>query len=195
MLTSIAAVVLGYGLGCIPSAYIAGRLSRGEDIRRLGDGNVGVDNAVRNLGTRAGALVFSGDVFKGALAILLSRILGASELITLSSGLAVVVGHSWPVTLQFRGGRGAAPTLGVMLALIPIASLLLMAVGILYYLLKHNSIVACAIFFAPLPLLAWWMGYPYSLVNYAIGVPVLLGMIHVYKVVLPQYLQQRAASR
>ena len=99
-------VVLGYFLGSIPTAYIAGRLLKGRDIRHMGDGNVGARNAFHELGPKAGVAIGIVDAGKGALAILVAQAANIPQVAVLLTGAAAVIGHNWPVFLGFRGGRG-----------------------------------------------------------------------------------------
>ncbi|MFC1992976.1 glycerol-3-phosphate acyltransferase [Chloroflexota bacterium] len=115
------AITIGYLLGSIPFAYIAGQLIKGTDIRQLGGGNVGALNTMREVGTVAGFAVLLADMAKGTLAVLVAHWLGLSQIFLFIVGFAAVVGHNWPVFLKFNGGMGASTTLGVLLALTPFA--------------------------------------------------------------------------
>jgi len=110
-------VMIGsYLLGSFPTAYFVAQKAQGLDIRRVGSGNVGSTNAVRILGVPLGLLVFVADVLKGAIPALLGRWLGGDTLGILA-GAAALIGHIFPVWLQFTGGKGVATALGVALAL------------------------------------------------------------------------------
>ncbi|HAZ28108.1 TPA: acyl-phosphate glycerol 3-phosphate acyltransferase [Candidatus Acetothermia bacterium] len=115
--------VLGYLLGGVPTAYVAGRL-RGVDIRRRGSGNVGGTNALRVLGWKVGVGVMALDAAKGYLAVaLLPRLPlpgGEPVYLGLGAGAAVVFGHVFSPYLGFRGGKGVATAAGVLLALAPL---------------------------------------------------------------------------
>ena len=115
----ILAVLIAYLLGSVPFAYIVARATRGIDIRQTGAGNVGAMNVWREAGASAGASVLVLDAAKGSLAILFANTLGVPLFVVMVSGVAAIIGHNWPVFLQFQGGRGAATTLGVMLAVMP----------------------------------------------------------------------------
>lgn len=116
--------VLGYALGGLPVAYLAGRL-RGVDLRRLGSGNVGGTNALRVLGWKVGIAVMALDVAKGYVAAgLLPRLPvleGPPVYLGLCAGLAAVLGHVFSPYLRLRGGKGVAAAAGVSLALAPFA--------------------------------------------------------------------------
>ena len=115
----IVALLCSYLIGSVPTAYVFGRVLRGIDIRNYGSGNVGATNALRVLGKGPGALVLAIDTFKGIVAVL---VLSAGFDIVpvwqkMLLGLAAVAGHNWTVFLQFRGGKGIATSLGVLMGL------------------------------------------------------------------------------
>jgi len=174
-------IITGYLLGSIPTAYIAGRLLRGEDIRRMGDENSGAANTFRELGGKAGITVGIIDAAKGFLAVLIAQASGASQGFVLITGAAAVVGHNWPVFIGFRGGRGGATTIGVLLLLIPKPMLVLAAPAILVLLLKRNVIIASAVLFAPLSLIGWWTGASVPFILYSIALPCLVGFTHLIR--------------
>jgi len=171
-------VILGYILGSIPTAYIAGRLIRSEDIRQLGDGNMGARNAFHQLGARTGLAVGVIDAVKGILAVLIAQTTGISQASILLTGTAAVIGHNWPAFLGFRGGRGESTTIGVLLAVITQPMLIAGGVAIAVLLKTRNVIKASAAMFIPLPLICWWLAAPGLLVSYSIGLPCLVGFTH-----------------
>lgn len=171
-------VISGYLLGAIPTAYIAGRLLRGEDIRQMGDGNAGAANAWRELGVKAGIAVFSVDVGKGFLAILIAQAAGVSQMAILVTGTAAVIGHNWPVFTGFRGGRGESTTIGILLTLLFQPMLIVAVPAISVLLLRKNVTLASAFLFIPLPLVCWWYGTSGILVVYSLALPSLVGVTH-----------------
>ncbi len=175
-------VLIGYFLGSIPTAYIAGHLLKGVDIRGIGDGNAGAANAFRQLGTKTGIAVGIIDAGKGALAILIAQAAGISQLAVLTTGVATVIGHNWSVFTGFRGGRGESTTIGILLTLITQPMLIVGGPALLALLLKHNVTLASAILFIPLPLICWWAGVPGVLVTYSIGLPCLVGFTHFLRI-------------
>ena len=115
-LTYVLAIVGGYLLGSIPFGVIATRLAGVGDIRKVGSGNIGATNVLRT-GRRDLALItLIGDGGKGAAAVLLARWLLQSEEAACLAGGAAMFGHVFPVWLKFRGGKGVATFLGVLLA-------------------------------------------------------------------------------
>ena len=168
-------ILLGYFLGSIPTAYIAGRLLKGRDIRQVGDGNVGAANAFRQLGAKAGAGVFLVDAGKGALAILIAQAASIPLVAVLLTGAAAVIGHNWSVFIGFRGGRGESTTIGVLLAIITQPMLILAGPALATLLIKRNVILSSCVLFIPLPLVCWWLGLPGVLVSYSIALSCLVG--------------------
>ncbi len=127
---SVVAVVLAYLAGSIPSAVWAGKIFHGIDVREHGSGNAGATNTVRVLGWKTGIPVLVFDLFKGWLAAMLPRFLGAAAegseqmmVLQIGCGLAAIIGHVFPLFAGFRGGKGVATTFGVLLALHPLLTL------------------------------------------------------------------------
>lgn len=114
MLRITLGILISYLVGSIPWAYIFGRLLKGIDIRQFGSGNVGATNALRVLGTGPGIVVLVLDILKGVLTVV---ILGQTEILSIVFGLCCICGHNWTVFLKFKGGKGVATTLGVLLGL------------------------------------------------------------------------------
>ena len=110
---------LSYLLGAIPTAYLFGKIAKGIDIRQHGSGNVGATNAFRILGKKVGAIVLLLDILKGTLAITVIGNLFHFDKVFLRVllGVMVVIGHNWTVFLQFKGGKGIATSLGVLVGL------------------------------------------------------------------------------
>jgi len=108
---------LGYLFGSFPSGYLAGRITKGVDIRSLGSGSTGATNVLRHIGKRAAIAVFLIDVFKGVLSILLAKYFLLNDSWQVAIGLSTLIGHIWPVWLNWRGGKAVATGLGIFLGL------------------------------------------------------------------------------
>jgi len=124
MLLIITAIIISYLIGSVPTGYLFGKLLRGIDIRNFGSGNIGATNAWRVLGKKTGTLVLLIDLLKGALPVVLvadfflSRGVDISpEAFRLILALSCISGHNWTVFLKFKGGKGVATTLGVLIGL------------------------------------------------------------------------------
>ena len=146
---SIAVIILvGYLIGSVPAGYLAGCIG-GIDVRKVGSGNIGATNVLRILGKRYGYPVFLFDFLKGVAAVEMSILIfdrchpGASrELSAILAGVASVIGHSYPVWLNFKGGKGVATSVGVLFALIPFAALSFGIVWIATFLTSRYVSVA-----------------------------------------------------
>jgi glycerol-3-phosphate acyltransferase PlsY len=131
-------VTAGYLSGSLPFGLWIGRLARGVDIRTMGSGNLGATNVYRSLGPGLGVLTLLLDIAKGALPVWLlphasfaAAFPGGPEWCRLAVGLAAVAGHVWTFLAGFRGGKGVAATVGVLLALAPAAFGIFVAVFVL----------------------------------------------------------------
>ena len=116
----LAAVTLGYFAGSIPFAFLVAR-RRGIDLRRSGSGNVGATNVLRTSGVPLAVTAMMLDAMKGAVAVLIAQRLTEGPATPVAAGLAAIVGHVYPVWLQFRGGKGVATAAGVFAVLTPLA--------------------------------------------------------------------------
>lgn len=125
----LAGQVVGYLIGGIPFAYLVVRWRTGQDIRTIGSGNVGATNAGRLLGFQYFILVFLLDFAKGALPVLAAKALSDSGRLSGADylpevvGFATILGHLFPIYLGMKGGKGVATTIGVLLCLVPYATL------------------------------------------------------------------------
>lgn len=142
-------LVLGsYLIGAIPFAYIVTKLFMGIDIRTVGSKNVGFSNVYRIAGPGPGVLVLIGDIGKGAAAVWLARRMGGADWVLVLAGLLAVVGHSWTVFLNFKGGKGVATACGVLFSLMPVEGLLSVAIFVTMVgfsrMISLGSIVAAA---------------------------------------------------
>jgi glycerol-3-phosphate acyltransferase PlsY len=193
-MSAVFSIMLAYLLGSIPPAYLVAH-ARGIDIRKVGDANVGAANVMRCLGFAPAAFTFSADVAKGALAILIARHLSGQESVVLFAGVAVVAGHNWPITLGFRGGRGAATTIGVLFALLPIhvGIMFPLAAGTLW--LSRNYTLSSVVMFATVPFFAYFTGAFSYLCAYAAALPCIVGLTTLARVhaLDPQLVRQSKA--
>lgn len=120
----ILCLAIGYLFGLFQTAYIYGKL-HGIDIRQHGSGNAGTTNTLRVLGTKAGLIVFAGDVLKCALAVIVCSLLfGKSHpdmvyLFKLYAAAGAILGHNFPFYMNFKGGKGIAATAGLLLSFHP----------------------------------------------------------------------------
>lgn len=108
--------VFGYLLGSIPSGVVLTRIMGLGDLRQIGSGNIGATNVLRTGNKAAAALTLIFDAAKGAIAVLLARFITGEDAVQVAA-LAAMIGHCYPIWLKFKGGKGVATFLGLMLAL------------------------------------------------------------------------------
>ncbi len=149
------ALIAAYFLGSIPSAYVVGRLRKGIDIRTVGSRNMGAMNVFYRLGFGWGLLVLLVDMGKGAAAVALARWLGVPVWSELLAGAISVVGHSFPVWLGFRGGKGGATLIGVLLFLMPWGIPIGVAIFLVILLLTRFPTLSYGIALLCFPFIAW----------------------------------------
>ncbi|MDD5595865.1 MAG: glycerol-3-phosphate 1-O-acyltransferase PlsY [Candidatus Omnitrophica bacterium] len=120
----IPAIIISYLIGSIPTAYLFGKIFKGIDIRDFGSGNVGATNALRVFGKRAGISVLLIDIFKGVVPVIFIADLCLAktsilpgEALRFILGLICICGHNWTIFLNFKGGKGVATSLGVLIGL------------------------------------------------------------------------------
>ena len=176
---SLLSIIIAYLLGSIPFAYIIGKL-RGLDVRQVGDRNVGTFNVFRHAGMGAGIATLVAEVGKGALAIVVAKLLSVNEWVVLGAGVAAVIGHNWPVFLHFRGGRGLAVVIGALLALLPIEMLIAAAISLVVLYATRNTIWFGVAMFIPLVLLSLLFRERVSLIIYSMALPCLAGLAHLW---------------
>lgn len=174
--------VVSYLLGSIPFGIVASRIA-GVDVREHGSGNIGATNVLRVLGKKYGYPVFLGDVLKGFVAVrfalaLASRSGADSSLIGILAAICAIVGHSFPVWLGFKGGKGVATSAGAGLGLVPLAILLVALVwGICFFLSRIVSL-ASVVAAGALPLAVWFIYHSGSLTIFALIIAALVVARH-----------------
>jgi glycerol-3-phosphate acyltransferase PlsY len=154
------AILVAYGIGSTPFAWLLARSWGGNDLRRVGSGNVGAANVFRASGLTAGALTALLDVAKGAASVLVAHRLDGGPATAAVAGMAAIVGHIYPFWLRFRGGKGVATACGVFAVLTPaaIAPALTVFVGTVW-LTKYVSLGSLLATLA-LPPIAYATGSP-----------------------------------
>ena len=167
------AIIGAYLIGSIPSAYIMGRLRKGIDIRKVGTRNMGAMNVFYQVGFAAGITVLAVDISKGVAAVALARWLGVPLVAQLLAGATVVIGHGFPVFLKFRGGRGGATCIGVLVFLMPWGIPFYAAIFGICLLLTHYPTLSYSLAFLCFPFLAWLKYHSPELIVFSIGILVL----------------------
>ncbi|EAS51048.1 membrane protein, putative [Aurantimonas manganoxydans SI85-9A1] len=139
----LACVAGGYLVGSIPFGLIFARLFGLGDIRKIGSGNIGATNALRTGNKPMAALTLAGDVLKGTVPVLIASRWGGEAAIL--AGLAAFLGHLFPVWVGFKGGKGVATYLGILLGIAPIGVLVFAVVWLsVAFLFRYSSLAALA---------------------------------------------------
>ena len=124
MIISIFALLIGYLIGSIPFGLVLTKAAGLGDIRKIGSGNIGATNVLRTGRKDLALLTLILDAGKAAIIALLFKYISQNEIIGVLSGVAAIIGHNYPVWLKFKGGKGVAATLGLMIAMTPCVGVL-----------------------------------------------------------------------
>ena len=172
--TALTTALVAYALGSFPTAYLVGRLVRGIDLRRAGEGNVGARNAFHEVGPGWGVAVTAVDIGKGAAVALLY---GRSPLWQLGVAAAfLVIGHAYPVWLRFVGGKGLASAGGFLMALFPWAALIGAGACGAVWLLTHRFLPTVVAMAVVTFLAAPFTGGEWPVIGVALGAFVLVAL-------------------
>jgi glycerol-3-phosphate acyltransferase PlsY len=178
-------LVGSYLLGSVPSAYLAGKWSRGIDIRRHGSGNVGATNLLRSTSKRVALPVIIFDSAKGMIMVVVAWQLGLGVTEQLVVGIVAIVGHNWPVFLRFSGGRGVITTMGVAFLLPIVNSLVPLRVSFLISVL-YGSIALVSAYYKRLPLGIFIIVAIFPLVTWGLigSLPLTLGYLGMFLILV-----------
>ena len=166
-------IFVGYILGSLPVAYVVARVW-GINILEVDTRNPGAANVFRQVGPLPGAIVFCGDIAKGAFAVLLARWLGPSDWIALAAGGAALVGHWFPVFLGFRGGMGLDTSMGIAYGIMPIPATIALPIGFAALRITRSSTHTVGSAFAGFFVAALALGHSPSLVLAVVAIPFLI---------------------
>ena len=161
-------VICSYLLGSIPSAYIAGKIKKGFDIRKQGSGNVGATNTLVTVGAFAAIIVYAFDLLKGLLPVLVAKRYFGTEIAMGLAGLAAVVGHDFPVFLSFKGGKGVATTTGAVFGINARIMWILIAAWIIFVFTTDYFIISSLLCLLFLPVLMYMFGLSMTYVVFGI---------------------------
>ena len=162
---NVSAIIAAYLIGSLSFAVIVSKYYGMDDPRTYGSGNPGATNVLRSGKKKAAALTLLGDALKGLVAVILARCLqdalNLSDFAIAAVAVAALVGHMWPLFFGFKGGKGVATALGVLLALSPATALVCATIWlVMAFGFKVSSLAALAATVAA-PLVAFWL-MPYS---------------------------------
>jgi glycerol-3-phosphate acyltransferase PlsY len=170
------ALILGYLLGSIPFGLILTRLAGTEDLRSIGSGNIGATNVLRTGRKGLAAATLLLDALKGTVAVIIAGYLAGPEAAMLA-GLGAFLGHLFPVWLKFKGGKGVAVYIGILIGLFWPAALLFCAVWLLTAVISRYSSLSALVASLITPIFLWWFGHP-TLADFFVVLTVLLFTMH-----------------
>lgn len=160
--------VLGHVCGSVPSGLWLVQAFHGIDIRNYGSKNIGTTNVFRTVGPKTAVLVLIADAFKGILAVGIMSYFFHNPLLDVVTALGALLGHNYSLFLGFKGGKGVATALGLLIFMMPkvaVASFGIWLVGVLLTRYVSLGSIMAAIFTPPL---AWYLGYPSAYVIFSV---------------------------
>lgn len=172
-------LIASYVVGSIPCGLILGKLIWNTDLRQYGSGNIGATNAWRTIGKQAGIVIFVCDLLKGVIGVSLGHYLVGTDMAAIIGGLMTIVGHSASIFMGFKGGKGVATGLGVLLMLMPIISIIVFALWLIIVLFTGLVSLASVIAAICVPVLIWI--FDLSLVYGIFGVLAALCVVYRHK--------------
>jgi len=183
-MTTTLALLFGYLLGSIPFGLILTRLTGGPDVRSIGSGNIGATNVLRTGNKKIAALTLLGDILKGTVAVLVTShvaraypAFGLPAYAVLAAAFGAFLGHLFPVWLRFKGGKGVATYIGVLLGLAWPAALIFCAIWLAVAYLTRYSSLSALIASALTPATLYLLGRPHIAVLFLV-LTVVLWIMH-----------------
>lgn len=175
---NIMAGLIAYLIGNLSSAYFIVKIFKNDDIRNYGSGNPGATNALRVYGKKIGALTLILDLLKGLVAVYIGGLIGG-DFGKFISGIAVVLGHDWPVLLGFKGGKGIATSIGVLLAINPLTALACLLLGLPIIIISRYVSLGSVSIAALLPLIGYFTKRPFD--KRFLIMNIVLGLLALFK--------------
>src|SRR6185312_2628436 len=177
-------VIAAYLLGSIPTSVWIGRRFYSKDVREFGSGNAGATNTLRTLGKKAGAIVLLIDIFKGWLAVALVTLSnypqhsGERIHLEVALALAAIIGHIFPIYVGFKGGKGVATTMGIIIGISPVIALLCMIVFAIVLIVSHYVSLASMLAVGSFPL--WIMAISNNHYSWLIAFSIVLPLLVIF---------------
>ncbi len=178
-------IILAYLIGAIPTGYIFARILRGIDIRQYGSGSTGATNTYRVIGKIPGLVALIIDILKGVVVVTLLAGLFYrfdvhmnQEPYRILLGLLAICGHIWNPFLDFKGGKGVATTIGVLLALSPILFISSFIIWLAIFLTTNYVSLGSILFGISLPIFALLYGKPFCMIVFSVAICVTITYTH-----------------
>ena len=171
-------ILLGAGLsylfGSTPTAYLIFKKKKGRDIRKYGYKNMGALNVYHLLGPSHAFITFLIDAAKGAIPVWIAQSLQINNSGIILCSLMAIAGHNWSIFLNFRGGKGVATSLGIMMVLMKRQLLFWLVLVAIFFSIIKNFSFSMGLSFFLIPLLSWWMQEPAYIIYLSILIPLLI---------------------
>ncbi|GER93240.1 acyl-phosphate glycerol 3-phosphate acyltransferase [hot springs metagenome] len=174
----IGLIMVSFLIGSIPTGLLIAK-TKGIDIRKVGSGNIGATNVLRSLGKEAALLTLVGDIAKGVIPVAIAKALALDTLNTGIFGIATILGHNFSVFLKFKGGKGVATSIGVLLAFSPHVALLTITIWFLTARWTRYSSLSALIAFGLLPLSFYMLDYSKEKLIIAVIIAFLIFIRHI----------------
>src|SRR5690242_16434420 len=158
-LVSVLAFAFGYLLGSIPFGLLITRAAGGPDVRTIGSGNIGATNVLRTGRRGLAAATLVCDALKGTAAVIVGAYIGGPEA-AIVAAIGAFLGHLFPIWLGFKGGKGVATYIGLLIGLFWPAAIAFCVVWLIVAVVTRYSSVSALIASIAIPVLFWWLGHP-----------------------------------
>ena len=152
-------LIIGYLLGSIPFGLVLTKLAGTQDLRSIGSGNIGATNVLRTGRKGLAAATLIGDALKGTVAVIIAGYFGGPNAAMLA-GLGAFLGHLFPIWLKFRGGKGVAVYIGVLIGLFWPAAVVFCLLWLATAAISRYSSLAALVASGVTPVFLWWFGHP-----------------------------------
>lgn len=171
--------IFAFFSGSIPWGYLIAR-AKGIDLTKLGSGNIGATNVMRVIGKKEALLTLALDILKGFIPLFILRLTpyGENLILLTVAGILAVVGHCFTPFLKFKGGKGVATSMGVLLALMPLASLITLLLWIVTVKISKISSLGALVCFSLLPLTVYLLNYPFELLIFSVLITLIIYSRH-----------------
>lgn len=170
-------IILSFLIGSIPTGLLIAK-TKGIDLRKVGSGNIGATNVLRAVGKEAALFTLIGDIAKGALPVAIGKFFGLGIFDAGILGLSAILGHNFSLFLKFKGGKGVATSIGVLLAFSPHVALLTITLWLLTARWTRYSSLSALIAFGLLPLSIYMLDYSKEKMIIAVAIAGLIFIRH-----------------
>lgn len=181
---SLILFLFAFFFGSIPWGYIIGKL-KGIDLRHVGSGNIGTTNVLRAIGKKEALITLLLDISKGAIPVLVVKIIpsyGDNLFLIGLVGIFSILGHCYTPFLKFKGGKGVATSIGVLLAYMPLAGLITILIWIITFKISKVSSLSALISFALLPMNVFLLDYPEEIKFFAFLFTTVIYLRHIQNI-------------